>query len=221
MLLLLSKYRMKSLPVVDLGEGKIENVITQSAVVHMLAECVGLHWFENWGSKKLYELGLPIMKPNRLLKVTEEEPVLKAFKLMRAKGVGGLPVVNESGEKAIGNISIRDVQYLLTAPEIYKDYRSITVKNFLTAVRSYLEEHHEASPMLRGLVTCKRDDTLEDIILRLDHEKIHRIYVVDEEENLQGVITLRDIISKLVHEPHGYFGDFFYGVVPLPESSRV
>lgn len=99
--------------------------------------------------------------------------------------------------------------------------RSITVKNFLTAVRSYLEEHHEASPMLRDLVTCKRDDTLEDIILRLDHEKIHRIYVVDEEENLQGVITLRDIISKLVHEPHGYFGDFFYGVVPLPESSRV
>lgn len=99
--------------------------------------------------------------------------------------------------------------------------RSITVKNFLTAVRSYLEEHHEASPMLRDLVTCKRDDTLEDIILRLDHEKIHRIYVVDKEENLQGVITLRDIISKLVHEPHGYFGDFFYGVVPLPESSRV
>ncbi|CAD5182613.1 unnamed protein product [Musa acuminata subsp. malaccensis] len=221
MLLLLSKYRMKSLPVVDLGEGKIENVITQSAVVHMLAECVGLHWFENWGSKKLYELGLPIMKPNRLLKVSEEEPVLKAFKLMRKKGIGGLPVVNESGERAIGNISIRDVQYLLTAPEIYKDYRSITVKNFLTAVRSYLEEHHEASPMLRDLVTCKRDDTLEDIILRLDHEKIHRIYVVDEEENLQGVITLRDIISKLVHEPHGYFGDFFYGVVPLPESSRV
>ncbi|CAL9173809.1 unnamed protein product [Musa hybrid cultivar] len=221
MLLLLSKYRMKSLPVVDLGEGKIENVITQSAVVHMLAECVGLHWFENWGSKKLYELGLPIMKPNRLLKVNEEEPVLKAFKLMREKGIGGLPVVNESGERAIGNISIRDVQYLLTAPEIYKDYRSITVKNFLTAVRSYLEEHQEASPMLRDLVTCKRDDTLEDIILRLDHEKIHRIYVVDKEENLQGVITLRDIISKLVHEPHGYFGDFFYGVVPLPESSRV
>ncbi|WOL00379.1 SNF1-related protein kinase regulatory subunit gamma-1 [Canna indica] len=221
MLLLLSKYRMKSLPVVDIGEGKIENIITQSAVVHMLAECVGLHWFENWGSKKLYELGLPMMKPNRLIKVSEEEPVLKAFQLMRKKGVGGLPVVDTSGKKGIGNISIRDVHYLLTAPEIYKDYRSITAKNFLTAVRNYLEEHHEASPLLRALVTCKRDETLEDIILRLDKEKIHRIYVVDDEENLQGVITLRDIISKLVHEPHGYFGDFFYGVVPLPENSRV
>lgn len=42
---------------------------------------------------------------------------------MREKGIGGLPVVDQSGNKAIGNISIRDVQYLLTAPEIYKDYR--------------------------------------------------------------------------------------------------
>lgn len=221
MLLLLSKYRMKSLPVVDLGEGKIENIITQSAVVHMLAECAGLHWFGNWGTKKLFELGLPVMKPRRLFKVNEDVPVLKAFQLMRRKGIGGLPVVDASETKAIGNISIRDVQYLLTAPEIYKDYRSITAKDFLTIVRTYLEEQHEASPMLRSVITCKRSDTLKDIILRLDSEKIHRIYVVDEEDKLEGVITLRDIISRIVHEPHNYFGDFFDGVVPLPPDSRV
>ncbi|KAJ6837179.1 SNF1-related protein kinase regulatory subunit gamma-1 [Iris pallida] len=221
MLLLLSQYRMKSLPVVDLGEGKIENIITQSSVVHMLAECVGLPWFENWGTKKLSALGLPIMKPDRLVKVSEEEPVLKAFQLMRKKGIGGIPVVGGRGRKAIGNISIRDVQYLLTTPEIYKDYRSITAKGFLSSVRNYLAEHQETSPMSRGLIACKRDDTIKDIILRLDSEQIHRIYVVDEEENLEGVITLRDIISKLVHEPPGYFGDFFDGVVPLPQNSRV
>ncbi|KAL6541303.1 hypothetical protein OROHE_011011 [Orobanche hederae] len=62
MLLLLSKYKMKSVPMVDLGEAKIDNVITQSAVIHMLEECAGLHWFESWGSKKLFEPGLPLMK---------------------------------------------------------------------------------------------------------------------------------------------------------------
>eukprot|EP00262_Sarcandra_glabra_P022470 TRINITY_DN996_c0_g1_i1.p1 TRINITY_DN996_c0_g1~~TRINITY_DN996_c0_g1_i1.p1 ORF type:complete len:445 (+),score=83.23 TRINITY_DN996_c0_g1_i1:223-1557(+) len=221
MLLLLSKYKMKSLPVVDLGEGKIDNIITQSAVVHMLAECVGLHWFENWGTRKLSEMGLPIMKPNKLVKVREEEPVLQAFKLMRGKGIGGLPVVDGSGHKAIGNISIRDVQFLLTTPEIYKDYRSMTAKSFLTAIRNYLVAHGEKSPMLQGTITCKREDTIKEIIMKLDSEKIHRIYVIDEEGNLEGVITLRDIISRLVHEPHGYFGDFFDGVVPLPENSRV
>lgn len=74
---------------------------------------------------------------------------------------------------------------------------------------------------MNNVVTCKRDDTVKDIILSLDMEKIQRIYVVDQDENLEGVITLRDIISRLVHEPHGYFGDFFDGVVPLPQGSRV
>ncbi|XP_010250742.1 PREDICTED: SNF1-related protein kinase regulatory subunit gamma-1 [Nelumbo nucifera] len=221
MLLLLSKYKMKSLPVVDLGEQKIDNIITQSAVVHMLAECVGLHWFENWGKKKLSDLSLPIMKPNQLIKVHEDEPVIKAFKLMREKGIGGIPVVEGGGTKAIGNISIRDVQFLLTAPEIYKDHSSTTAKNFLTSVRKYLEDHHDASPMLRGTITCRRDNTVKEVILKLDSEKIHRIYVVDNDGNLEGVITLRDIISKLVHEPPHYFGDFFDGVVPLPLNSRV
>ncbi|EEC77160.1 hypothetical protein OsI_15626 [Oryza sativa Indica Group] len=221
MLLLLSKYRMKSLPVVDIGGDKIENIITQSSVVHMLAECVGLPWFESWGTKKLSELGLPLMKPCKLVKVNEDQPVLKAFQLMREKGVGGLPVMDTSGTKAIGNISIRDVQYLLTAPNIYKDYRTITAKDFLTAVRQHLQEQHEASPLLGSVITCRRDDEVKDIILKLDSEKIHRIYVIDDKGNTEGVITLRDIISKLVHEPRHYFGDFFDGVVPLPPNSTV
>ena len=54
---------------VNLGEGMIENIITQSAVIHMLEECAGLQWFESWGTKKLSELGLPLMKPSRVIKV--------------------------------------------------------------------------------------------------------------------------------------------------------
>ncbi|RVW52542.1 SNF1-related protein kinase regulatory subunit gamma-1 [Vitis vinifera] len=221
MLLLLSNYKMKSVPVVDLGEGKIDNIVTQSAVIHMLAECVGLSWFERWGAKKMSELGLPTMKPDQVIKVNEDEPVLQAFKLMRKKGIGGIPVVESGGRKAVGNISIRDVQFLLTTPEIYREFRSITAKNFLVAVRKYLEQHNEASPMLSGMITCRRNQTVKEMILMLDSVKIQRVYVVDEDGNLEGVITLRDIISKLVHEPRGYFGDFFDGVLPMPQNSRV
>lgn len=46
---------------------------------------------------------------------------------MREKGVGGVPVIDTNGTKAIGNISIRDVQYLLSAPKIYKQYRFVTL----------------------------------------------------------------------------------------------
>ncbi|KAL0415674.1 UNVERIFIED_CONTAM: SNF1-related protein kinase regulatory subunit gamma-1 [Sesamum latifolium] len=186
MLLLLSKYRMKSVPVIDLGDAKIDAVITQSAVIHMLEECAGLHWFESWGSKKLSELGLPLMKPSHIIKIDEDEPVLEAFKLMRQNGVGAVPVVANDGSKAVGNISIRDIQYLLITPGIYKEYRSITAKNFLTAVRSYLEQTQGESPLLSGILTCRRNDTLKEVIMKLDSMKIHRIYVVDETGNLEG-----------------------------------
>ncbi|KAK8604035.1 hypothetical protein V6N13_096498 [Hibiscus sabdariffa] len=221
MLLLLSKYKMKSVPVLDLGDGKIDNIITQSAVIHMLSECTGLYWFESWGSKKLSEIGLPTMSTKEMITVYEDEPVLQAFKLMRKKRIGGIPVIERGGGKAIGNISLRDVQFLLTAPDIYRDYRSITAKNFLIAVRNYLEKHEKRSPMLSGMITCKRDETVKELIQKLDTEKIQRVYVVDDDGSLEGVITLRDIISRLVHEPRGYFGDFFDGVLPLPENSRV
>ncbi|XP_076903133.1 SNF1-related protein kinase regulatory subunit gamma-1-like [Bidens hawaiensis] len=220
MLLLLSKYRMKSVPVVDLGSHKIDNIITQSAVIHMLEECADLQWFKSLGSKKLCELGLPLMNTNQVIKVDEDEPVLLAFRLMRQKGVGGLPVVS-GGNKPVANISIRDIQFLLIAPEIYKDYRSITAKNFVTSVKRYLENNKKASPLVSGMITCRKEDTLKDVITKLDSEEIQRIYVVDDEGNLEGVITLRDIISRIVHEPRGYFGDFFDGVLPLPANSRV
>jgi hypothetical protein len=69
MLLLLSKYKMKSVPVVDLGAGTIDNIITQPAVIHMLAECAGLQWFESWGTKELSDVGLPLVTPKQIIKV--------------------------------------------------------------------------------------------------------------------------------------------------------
>jgi len=44
---------------------------------------------------------------------------------MRKKRIGGLPVMERGGSRAIGNISLQDVQFLLTAPEIYHDYRFV------------------------------------------------------------------------------------------------
>ncbi|CAI0446432.1 unnamed protein product [Linum tenue] len=221
MLLLLSKYKMKSIPIVDLGDGNIDNIITQSAVIHMLNECAGLHWFESWGAKTVSELGLPLVSHNQIVKVYEDEPVLQAFKLMRKMRIGGVPVMGADGKKPIGNISLRDIQFLLNAPEIYHEFRSITAKNFLMAVRSYLKDHKEDTPMVSGMITCKGSDNIKGLITKLDTKQIHRLYVVDDSGNLEGVITLRDVISRLVHEPRGYFGDFFDGVLPLPANSRV
>lgn len=60
--------------------------------------------------------------------------MLQAFKLMRKKRIGGVPVIENGGNKAVGNISLRDIQFLLTAPEIYHDYRCVTEKLILRII---------------------------------------------------------------------------------------
>lgn len=93
--------------------------------------------------------------------------------------------------------------------------RTLTAQEFIANARQSSGEKQ------MNIVTCKKEESIKEIIFKLDAEKRQRIYVVDEQGNLDGLITLRDIIAKLVYEPPGYFGDFFNGVFPLPQNSRV
>jgi CBS-domain-containing membrane protein len=94
----------------------------------------------------------------------------------------------------------------------------LTVKDFLEATRGYLlnnaGEVKGDLPLLSRVITCSKDEITRDVISKLDRHSIHRVYVVDEEENLEGVVTMRDLISKFVFEPADYFGEFFVGWAP-------
>lgn len=77
-------------------------------------------------SKAVIIAAADVILPHHLsssIQVYETEPVLQAFKLLRKKGIGGIPIVDASGRKPVGNISLRDIYFLLMAPEIYHDYR--------------------------------------------------------------------------------------------------
>ena len=156
-------------------------------------------------------------------------------------------MVDDSG-RAVGSIMIKDVKHLLTASETNRDYRSGLYIYIYICTHLFTWQHHQSQRQVwltiitcrtltakkfianarqssgerqMSIITCSRGDSIKDIILKLDVEKSQRIYVINEEGNLDGLITLRDIIAKLLYEPPGYFGDFFNGVIPLPSNSRV
>lgn len=60
-LLLLSKYRLRNVPVIDVDKYYIKNFITQSAVVRGLKQCKGRDWFDCIAARPLSDLGLPFM----------------------------------------------------------------------------------------------------------------------------------------------------------------
>lgn len=63
-MLLLSKYRLRNVPVIKAGEPDIKNYITQSAVVHGLEGCNGRDWFDHISALPIADLGLPFMSPS-------------------------------------------------------------------------------------------------------------------------------------------------------------
>lgn len=65
-LLLLSKYRLRNVPVIEPGNPSIKNFITQSAVIQGLEGCKGRDWFDCIAAHSISDLGLPFMSPNEV-----------------------------------------------------------------------------------------------------------------------------------------------------------
>lgn len=147
-LLLLSKYRLRNVPVIEPGKPDIINFITQSAVIQGLEGCRGRDWFDCIAARPISDLGLPFMSPDKVrvgvlnfqlpsvlrftnffsllvqvISIESNELILEAFKQMRDNQIGGLPVVEGPTKRIVGNLSIRDVRYLLLRPELFSNFR--------------------------------------------------------------------------------------------------
>jgi len=66
-LLLLSKYRLRNVPVIEAGKPDMKNFITQSAVVQSLMQCRGSEWFDCIVSRHLADFGLPFMSDDKVI----------------------------------------------------------------------------------------------------------------------------------------------------------
>ncbi|XWS69750.1 hypothetical protein CRYUN_Cryun04dG0206000 [Craigia yunnanensis] len=122
-LLLLSKYKLRNVPVIEPGKPNIKNYITQSAVIGGLEGCRGRDWFDCISARSISDLGLPFMSSDEVISIQSDDLVLEAFKRMRDNQVGGLPVVEGPKKKIVGNVSIRDIRHLLLKPELFSNFR--------------------------------------------------------------------------------------------------
>ncbi|KAK8472010.1 hypothetical protein PHAVU_002G089600 [Phaseolus vulgaris] len=205
-LLLLSKYRLRNVPVIEPGKPDMVNFITQSAVVKGLERCKGRDWFDCIAEKCISDLGLPFMSTAEVISIQSNELILEAFKKMRDNKIGGLPVVEGPRKSIVGNVSIRDIRYLLLRPEMFTNFRKLTVMDFMNKIVSSSLQTGNGS---HQPITCKPDATMQSVIHTLTSQSIHRIHVVDGQNEVVGVITLRDVISCFVTEPPYHFDDYY------------
>ncbi len=109
--------------------------------------------------------------------LTPEHHVYDAEELMSKYRISGVPIVDENN-KLVGIITNRDLRFV-------QDY-SIKIKEVMTK---------------ENLVTAPVGTTLQQAIGILQKHKIEKLPLVDEENNLKGLITIKDI-EKAIQFPN-------------------
>jgi acetoin utilization protein AcuB len=110
--------------------------------------------------------------------VSREDSIENLTNIMNSKKINHLPVVAD--KKIVGIITRSDVRQALTSIKFIKTKSK--VNDFMT----------------REAITVKEYDTLEDVLLLIYDKKVGALPVIDEDNNLIGIITRHDILKAFI-----------------------
>jgi IMP dehydrogenase len=108
--------------------------------------------------------------------VSEYQTVHEVNEIMANYRISGVPVLR--GKKLVGIVTNRDMRFVSD--------ENLLVRDVMTS---------------KNLVTAKPGITLEQSKARLHEHRIEKLLVVDDDGNLQGLITIKDI-EKVKKYPH-------------------
>jgi len=171
--------------------GTIVNIVSQSDLVHFLS----MHTlsFSSMSHRTVAELGIGL---GQVVRVNVKASTLIALRLFYEIGITGIAVVDDNNH-LIGNFSSTDLQNITNEKFRY----GLPFNEFLQMVHS---EHYVEMkcPMYttKEPLAIKLSSSIEAVLLRMSLEKVHRLYIVDDQMTLTGVITLTDIIQCLLQE---------------------
>eukprot|EP00051_Salpingoeca_urceolata_P026089 m.476029 g.476029 ORF g.476029 m.476029 type:complete len:392 (-) comp20409_c0_seq1:653-1828(-) len=193
-MLLCGIHGVRRVPVVKTPGGDMVNIITQSALIQTVSE--NLDRFVAVADTTIKANNLGTAAP-KVFSVTTDDPLAKAFELIRKHDVSAVPVVDETGAIK-GNVSARDVRLVIPSSKVYK-LLHLPVRNYLDVVT---QKDNSA-------ICCTPDNTLGEVILKMVVSRIHRVYVVDEDQKPIRVLSMSNVLARFVKEPEGYFHDYF------------
>lgn len=197
-------------------QGDILSVLSQSDVVKFLFHNAS-GMLRDWLKESVSTLDVGLER-GYVYSIPESVLVLDAFAYMVRHHVSGLPVVQSTTGKMLGNLSASDVRLL--KPEFF-GVLALPVIEFLTLLHPASDKNGDVQSSSAGathpffsleqrkwvqsspsipLVICKPQDSLEDVVSTLVCHRMHRVYVVDDEGAPIGCITLTDVLRLVVQK---------------------
>eukprot|EP01133_Synstelium_polycarpum_P018035 gene18035-21529_t len=184
---LMSRHKIHRVAVLD-QRGELCNVISLSRIIECSAQLFGIdNDLTAMGSKTVEQLSLGLDK--EVISTSQDKPAIDAFKIIARMSVSGIGVTDEQN-RLVGVISDHDLN-LIKSQGQYLNLLYQPITEYLSAIK-------KLTNCPRNVVTCKKSDTFKDVVQKVAENKIHRIFVVNDENKLLGVISLLDILEFIV-----------------------
>jgi len=183
---------VQRLPVVGVDH-TVKNIVTQSAIVAFLSK--HLDELGDFVDKSLESLGF---KPKQVISISVDRPTIDAFRLINQHKITGIPVMDVDGTM-ITNISCSDLRDVATDPRLF-EYLRMPLDSFIPILKARINVKSEASiNVMYPKIACKFSTPLRSVIGKLAATKIHRIYITDEHDQPIGIVSLLDVIERVLH----------------------
>lgn len=148
---------------------------------------------------------------SQVVTVSADAPLLSVYRLFVSEDISGAPVVNDTGD-VVGVVSTRDL--LRTANEThdeaavdlhyYEGGFSFQDDEWKTDVEDFedrLTQRDVSEVMTTGVISIPPDATVSDIAALMQKHRIHRVLVLDEdndEQALVGIVSVFDLVGLLI-----------------------
>lgn len=176
--------RSRRIPLIDEDEDTHREIVVSVLTQYRILKFVSLNCKETEELQlSLQELG--IGTNGEIATATLNTPVIDVIQLLSHGNVSSIPIVDDS-KKLINVYEAVDVLGLIKGG-IYNDL-SLSVGEALM----------RRSDDFEGVYTCTLKDRLATILDNIRRSRVHRLFVVDDEGKLVGVVSLSDILKYIL-----------------------
>ncbi|KAK9286870.1 hypothetical protein L1049_015276 [Liquidambar formosana] len=212
-LLLFSKHRLQVVPVTEQPNSQVIGFITPNAVIQLLLQSSGLDWFDCIADKFLSEFQFEHEEHN--VRVYGDQSIAEAIDIIWNDQIDAIAVVDRGTERAIGCVRSTDIHLLLDNDSLFHNRKNLNVEEFIhfdasktdsdpTIKRDLgallsagvLRLRNSFIPRMVSPVTNKKTETLKEAMRKLAETKSNFSFLVDELQQVKGVVKLRDIIIQ-------------------------
>jgi len=133
---------------------------------------------------------------DKLVKVAAHQSLAEALALMHTHNLSALPVMdNNNNDKLVGVYSRSDITFLTKATDA-KD----AVANLDLKLSDVLEQQRTDVTTPDAMHTCSTAHTLQSIFEYFAQLRFNRLFVLDEQERLVGVVSAKALVAYFMNE---------------------